>query len=139
MPKTEIYFIIITLSLATILGMQARYMGDASLLEKMEILFEFLNMVIALVASIFAFSVARKFGLNVRDGAAWRWFAIASFMFSLVELHNILRYLGIFNIEGLYEFLEFIFIIALAWGFWAQKQVLTDIIQVISGRVVARQ
>ncbi|MBI5742732.1 MAG: hypothetical protein HZA25_02760 [Candidatus Niyogibacteria bacterium] len=139
MPRTEVYFLIITLSLAAILGIQARYVGGHGLLEEMEILFEFLNMIVALVAAIFAFNVARKFGLNVRDGASWRWFAIAAFMFSLVELHNLLRYLGVFNIEGLYEFLEFIFIIALAWGFWAQKQVLTDIIQVISKRVIPHQ
>lgn len=127
------------LSLAAMLGVQSYYAGGQGLLEEMEILFEFLNMAVAFVAAIFAFNVARKFGLNVRDGASWRWFAIASFMFSLVELHNLLRFLGYLDIKGLYEFLEFIFIIALAWGFWAQKQILTDIIQVISKRVIPRQ
>lgn len=137
--RTELYFFMIMFGMAAILSMQAQYGQGESILEELEFIFEFLNMVMALLAAFFAFSVARRFGIAMSDGASWRWLAVAAFFFALVELNNLLKFFGILDVGGLYEFLEFSFIIALAWGFWAQKQVITDLIQVIAQRFPSRQ
>ena len=134
MSPVEKYFLLITATLIAVLSMQGYLAGGEGLLEEMEVLFEFVNMVLAAAAAYMSLHVARKFGLNIRDGASWRWFAIAMSLFGLVELNNLLGYLGIFHIGGLYEFLEFAFIVALTLGFHSQKQVITDIIQVIAKR-----
>jgi hypothetical protein len=135
LARIEIYFLMITLPLAVIFGIQGYYAGGEGFLGKTEVVFEFLNMVLALVAAIFSFNVARRFGMDARGGASWRWFAIATFMFSLAEFSSILSHLKIFEVEGLYEFLEFAFFVALSLGFNAQKQLITDIIQVLAKRI----
>jgi hypothetical protein len=135
MSSVEKYFVLSISALVFILGTQAYFASGEGWLEEMDPLFEFVNMVLALVAASMSLHVARKFGLNIRDGASWRWFAIAMLLFGMVEFNNLLKYLKVLNIEGLYEFLEFGFIVALTLGFNAQKQVITDIIQVISKRV----
>lgn len=123
--KNQTMFLGIFAVLIAALILQANFF-ERSFLVTLELPFEIMNVILSIMALVFAISVVKKFGIGTQAGA-WRWMSVSAVLFMIIEIIGALKALEIWNQGGLSDFVEFFFVVALAIGFWKQYRILNSI------------
>lgn len=92
------------------------------ILEIIEPYIEVINLILAFVIVIAGMVIWKKLEGNLKTG--WSYFAVAIILFGLHEVVGSLAEFGFFEIEGLYAFSEFVYIIALLMAVFSFKKLL---------------
>jgi hypothetical protein len=123
--KNQSIFLGVFAILVAVVILQANFF-ESSFLVSVEVGTEIVNMILSLIALVFAIKVVKLFGMGTQAGP-WRWMAVSAVLFAIVEILGALKILEIWKESGLIDFVEFFFVVALAIGFWKQFKILDEI------------
>lgn len=98
--------------------------------ETVESGFEIANLIIALLATVFAIKLAALSQGGTME-KTWNTIAIAVVFFALLEISGVLDLFGVIKVEGLADILEFGFLVFLTYGLYRTKK---DLLQKVLGR-----
>lgn len=127
LSKKEITYLIVFFVLGAALifqSFQAEKSGSESILETIEKGTEIVNTVLSLTAAFLAIQVIKIFGVGAQADP-WRWMTVAGILFAIFEIVSFLKKMDVWKVGGLIDYMEFFFVIALIYGFYKQKKVLT--------------
>lgn len=127
LSKKEIIYLVVFFALGLGLmfqSFQAEKSGSESILETIEKPTEFINTVLSFSAAILAIQVIRIFGVGAQADS-WRWMTVAGIIFAIFEFVSLMKKMEIWKVGGLIDYLEFFFVVALIYGFYKQKKILT--------------
>ncbi|MBI5306332.1 hypothetical protein HZB04_01995 [Candidatus Wolfebacteria bacterium] len=127
LSKKEITYLIVFFVLGAALifqSFQAEKSGSESILETIEKGTEIVNTVLSLTAAFLAIQVIKIFGVGAQADP-WRWMTVAGILFAIFEIVSFLKKMDVWKVGGLIDYMGFFFVIALIYGFYKQKKVLT--------------
>jgi len=97
------------------------------ILENLEEFFEFANLLIAFIIFFVGLSILVK--LEGKLKKAWMWFFGAIALFGVHEIVGTLAEMGIWEIDGLYVFTEFVYILAFAISIFVFRNLFKELAQ----------